>query len=211
MSLLKKTWNFLWHSNSIMSWIIDLVLIFIIVKFIIFPFFSFVLTTSLPFVIIESGSLEHKITSHNSGIMPNICGFTFVEKKSLKNDFSEYWRLCGKWYEDKNITKEEFIKWTYVNGLDKGDIIIVKGMKTEQYKKGDIIIFNSLMQKTPIIHRIIDIKKEGDEIVFSTKGDHNEEQLPYENNIKKEQIVGKAVLRIPMLGWVKLFVFNIFG
>ena len=209
MSLLKKTWKFLWHSNSILSWIVDLILIFLIVKFIIFPFFSFALGTELPFVIIESGSLEHKINSYTSGIMPNICGLTFAESKSLK--FDEYWQFCKEWYENKNISKEEFEKWNYINGLNKGDIIVVRGFETSKYKKGDIIIFRVADRKTPIIHRIIDVKTINNEVIFSTKGDHNEEQLSYEKEIREEQIIGKAVGRIPMLGWAKLFVFEMFG
>ena len=97
------------------------------------------------------------------------------------------------------------------NGFKKGDIIIVWGRFTP--KLGDIIIFKpgaSSIAPRPIIHRIIDINEDG---TFQTKGDHNKEQLTTSNNfyktdettITKEQIIGKAVIKIPYLGWIKIW------
>ena len=206
--ILRNVWNFLWKSNSVWSWIADIVLIFLIVKFVIFPLFSLLLSTKLPFVIIESGSMEHKIVSHYKGLMPNICGLTFPYKKNL--EFDEYWNYCGSWYEKNNITKEEFRKWPFSNGLDKGDIIVVKGLKNHDYKKGDIIIFVKEESSLPIIHRIVNVKVRNNKRYFSTKGDHNARQLSYEKEIREEQVIGKAWLRIPKLGWLKLFFVEIF-
>lgn len=202
----KKIWDFLWHSNSVWSWIIDLILIFLIVKFVIFPVFSLCLGAPLPFVIIESGSLEHKIISYDKNIDPHICGLSFEKPEDLSRNFSRYWQFCGSWYEEHNISKEEFENWPYMNGMNKGDIIVVKGLRDYNYKKGDIIIFRRPEQEhtTPIIHRIVDIKQ-ADGVIFSTKGDHNFEQWGYELEIHKEQIAGKAIARIPKLGWIKLF------
>ena len=207
-SILKKIWDFLWKSNSIWSWIADLILVFIIVKFIIFPFFGLIFATSLPFVIIESCSLEHGITSCNTDKLPAICGETSSEERFL--EFDEYWQFCGDWYENKNITKQQFETMPYSGGLYKGDIIVLIGKKTQEYKIGDIIIFKVGKQTTPIIHRIINIENEGNELVFSTKGDHNSGQHNYEVSIKQEQILGKAAFRIPGIGWAKLFFFEIF-
>ena len=200
-SVWKKIWDFLWKSDSIWSWLADLVLIFLIVKFILFPVFSLALSTSLPFVIIESGSLEHRIIDYNTK-SPNICGLVFEKTETL--DLDRYWQLCGDWYGDRDITKKEFENWSYPNGLNKGDIIVVHGLKNYDYIEGDIIIFKVAEQTTPIIHRIIDVKVQDDEKIFSTKGDHNSGQLPYEHEIKEEQLIGKAIIRIPKIGWVKL-------
>lgn len=182
----KELWHFLWNSNSILSWIVDIILMFLIVKFIIFPLMSLALATSLPFVIIESGSMEHQ------------------------GDFDQWFSLHGSWYLENNITESEIEAWKWHDGLDKGDIIIVKGLKNYNYSVGDVIIFKVENQNTPIIHRIIERKDANDTIMFSTKGDHNDGQLPYEHNIEKEQIVGKAMTRIPKLGWVKLFFVDLF-
>jgi len=182
----KELWHFLWNSNSILSWIVDIILMFLIVKFIIFPLMSLALATSLPFVIIESGSMEHQ------------------------GDFDQWFSLHGSWYLEHNITEPEIVAWKWSDGLDKGDIIIVKGLKNYNYSMGDVIIFKVENQNTPIIHRIIEIKEENNTIMFSTKGDHNDGQLPYEHDIQKEQIIGKAIMRIPKLGWVKLFFVDLF-
>lgn len=209
---LRKIWNFLWKSNSVWSWIVDIILVFLIVRFIVFPAFGLAFGTSLPFVIIESGSLEHQIVGHND-IKPNICGIYFEKAEDISSDFERYWQLCGSWYEGHNITKDEFKTWAYTRGMNKGDIIIVKGLKDYSYKEGDIIIFRRTEKqyKTPIIHRIIAINETDKGLIFSTKGDHNSEQLDYEKEIGKEQIVGKAMVRIPKLGWVKLFFVGLFA
>lgn len=188
---LTTIWNFLWKSNSILSWIVNIVLIFLIVKFVIFPLTGLILSTSLPFVIIESKSMEHE------------------------GSFDLWFSLHGKWYLDNNITAQEIKDyWPWQSGLNKGDIIIVKGSRNKEYKKGDVIIFKTEEQKIPVIHRIVKIEEKeingNIEKIFSTKGDCNHGQLPYELEIKAEQIIGKAWLRIPWLGWVKLFFVELF-
>lgn len=182
----KKIWYFLWESNSIWSWIVDLILIFLIVKFIIFPVFGLILATPLPFVIIESGSMHHE------------------------GSFDSWFSMHGSWYLENNITLQEIKGWPWQNGLDKGDIVIVKGLKDYRYKEGDVIIFKISEQRTPIIHRVIDIRDEDNETIFSTKGDHNDGQWPYELAIEKEQILGKAIIRVPKIGWVKLAFVELF-
>lgn len=179
---LGKIWHFLWKSDSIWSWIIDLILIFLIVKFIIFPVFGLIFATPIPFVIIESNSMIHE------------------------GEFDDWFSLYGLWYLENNITKEQIEEWSWRNGLDKGDIIIVRGLKNYDYKIGEIIIFKVEGQKMPIIHRVIF----SNETTFSTKGDHNNAQWPYEETIRQEQILGKAIGRIPKIGWIKLFFVGIF-
>ena len=76
-------------------------------------------------MIIESGSLEHRIIDYNTK-SPNICDLSFEKTETL--DLDRYWELCGEWYEDHNIEKEEFETWPYSNGLNKGDIIVVHGL-----------------------------------------------------------------------------------
>jgi len=60
------------------------------------------------------------------------------------------------WYEENNITKEQFKEFSYKNGLNKGDIIFV--WSRSEYKKGDVIIFEPNMDATakyPIMHRLV--------------------------------------------------------
>ena len=86
--------------------------------------------------------------------------------------------------------------------------MFIVGTKPEKLEEGDIIIFNA-NQKNPIIHRIINIKEENGEYIFSTIGDNNNGQLTFEKSISKDKIVGKASFRlVPYLGWVKLVFFE---
>ena len=92
--------------------------------------------------------------------------------------------------------------------MNKGDILFVIGANPEKLEVGDVIIFNA-EQRNPIIHRIVEIKNENGEKIFSTIGDNNNGQLSFEQNIKSNQIVGKPILKIaPYLGWIKLIFFE---
>ena len=112
--------------------------------------------------------------------------------------------MHGFWYLENNISKEEMKGWPWRDGLYEGDIIVVKGEK--QYKKGDVIIFKVSTQKNPIIHRIVKVESKNNETIFSTKGDRNDSQWPYELEVREDQVLGKAIFRIPKIGWIKLFV-----
>lgn len=181
---LKKFWNWLWHSDSILSWIVALLLAFVTVKFILFPFLSFLLGTSLPLVVVESSSMEHP-----GSFIGNVIG--------AEDNFELFWQEKGSWYEQKGITKNEAKQWPLKTGFDKGDIIIVYGRSKAE--TGDIIIFEA-NQKHPVIHRAISTENG----IIETKGDNNAAQLPSEKNIQEDEVIGKAVFRIPKLGWVKL-------
>ncbi len=118
-----------------------------------------------------------------------------------ETSFNNWWESNKEFYKEKGIEKEDFLSFPLKNGLNKGDIIFVWG-RTE-YNKGNIIIFNA-NTRYPIIHRIIS------ENPLSTKGDHNSGQLPVEQDIEEDKIIGKAVGKIPYLGWVKLVFYDIF-
>ena len=55
---LKKFWAFL-QEDSWQSWVVSLILIIIIIKFVFFPLLSFVTGTTLPLVVVESCSMYH--------------------------------------------------------------------------------------------------------------------------------------------------------
>ena len=210
---IKKSWDWIWHSDSILSWIVALALIYILIKFIFFPTISLALGTSLPLAGVESSSMDHQITEDDNHRL-SLCEklYSNQEKKDLGHfNFNKYWEVCGTWYENQNLTKETFSEFPLKNGFKKGDVIIVYGRFTPEL--GDIIIFKPNPQSTaprPIIHRIIKINEDGS---YQTKGDHNAKQLISSNNIYKtdetniqeEQIIGKAVIKIPLLGWPKIW------
>ena len=208
---IKKAWKWIWDSDSILSWIVALLVIYIIVKFIFFPGLSVIMGTNLPLAGVESSSMDHHIVPDDLNRL-TLCGNDYNKKELI--DFNRYWDYCGKWYEDNNISKQEFQKFSLSNGFSKGDIIIVWGRFTP--KIGDIIIFKPNKDSSaprPIIHRIVKIENN----IIQTKGDHNELQLTASNNlyntdetnIQKEQIIGKAILKIPYLGYVKIWTVQI--
>jgi signal peptidase I len=213
ISKIKKSWNWIWNSNSIWSWIVALAIIWIFIKLIFFPGLSLILGTSLPIAGVESSSMDHYIVKDDAQRL-TLCSNVYSKnaKKEIGFiDFNKYWEICGEWYENKEISKEDFSKFSLKNGFRKGDVIIVWGRFTP--KIGDIIIFKPGVESTaprPIIHRIVKINEDK---TFQTKGDHNQEQLtslnnPYktdETNIKQEQIIGKAIIKIPLLGYPKIW------
>ena len=186
----EKFWFIVWKDDSIKGWLISLIFIFILVKFIFFPTLSLVTGTSLPLAIVESCSMYHE--------------------GNLLSNYDNWWKGQNSKYSEFNIEKEIFEDFKFKNGFNKGDILFITRAKPEKLKIGDVIIFQST-QKTPIIHRIIEIKEQDGKYTFSTIGDNNNGQLNFEKNIKQEQLIGKANLKIaPYLGWGKLIFFEKF-
>jgi len=172
----KKFINYL-KKDSWDSWLVSLALVFVFIKFIFFPLLSLATGSSLPLVVVESCSMYHE------------------------TNFEDWWFKNSAWYEQNDISKEDFMQYSFKNGLNKGDIIIT--WNYGEYKKGDIIIFSAPTQY-PLIHRIISDNK------LSTKGDHNPGQLTIEEEISEDKIIGKAIAKIPLLGWLKLIFFEPF-
>ncbi len=198
----KHFWNWLWNSDSILSYVVLLAIVFVFVKFIFLPILGFIMGTSLPLAIVESSSMDHSYINIGNGNY-EICGKVLEEKENL--NIEKYWWTCGDWYqENANITFEEFSKFNFKNGFNKGDLMIIIGKSPEKLKIGDVVIFASQGRAHPVIHRIVSLNP------ISTKGDHNSAQLPEEKSISDNQIVGVAVARIPYIGWIKLFFVELF-
>lgn len=80
----------------------------------------------------------------------------------------------------------------------------------ENAQVGDTIVFFSNRRAEPIIHRMIHTDGES----YRTKGDNNCAIATFEQNIPQDQVIGKAIARIPWLGYIKiLFVelLSVFG
>lgn len=81
-----------------------------------------------------------------------------------------------------------------------GDMIIVESISPDKLTAGDIIAFKDPGGKdTFVTHRIIKIK-EGNKLVFKTKGDANEEEDLFE--VPALDVVGKLVFVIPFAGYL---------
>ncbi|MBU0894478.1 MAG: signal peptidase I [Nanoarchaeota archaeon] len=187
----KKFWFIVWKDESLRGWILSIIFLFVLIKFIFFPTLSFITGTSLPLAIVESCSMYH------SG--------------NLFSDFDSWWQKHDTKYEPFVIEKLEFQNYKFKNGFNKGDILFVIGIKPEKIKLGDVIIFNANKQN-PLIHRVISIKTDSNgKKIFSTIGDNNNGQLSIEKNINEDQLIGKAIFKLaPYAGWGKLIFFESF-
>lgn len=208
MSALKKVWHFLWESDSVLSWIINIALAYVLIKFVLYPGLGFAFHTDFPIVAVVSGSMEHMKTTYDSNNPIKLCGREFEEKQYFVG-FDEYWDICGSWYEGRGITKDQFSTFLFKDGFNKGDIMFIYGTNPKNLKIGDTIVFFSPAKTEPIIHRIIRIHETGEgassKRSFTTKGDHNGESGSLDINIAQDKVLGKAVFRIPFLGWAKIW------
>ncbi len=189
---LKKYWNkfwfLLWKDDSFKGWLFSVIFIFIFIKFIFFPILGVVTGTALPLAIVESCSMYHQ--------------------GNLISNHGEWFDRHENKYLNLGISKESFKEFWFKNGLNKGDILFVIGTKAEKIDIGDVVIFNAA-QRNPIIHRIVEVREENGNKIFSTIGDNNNGQLEFEKRIPSNQIIGKPVLKIaPYVGWIKLIFFE---
>ena len=182
ITFLKKIWHFIWEEDSLLSWVVNVILAFILVKFVIYPGLGFLLATTHPLVAVVSNSMEH------DGL-----------------GFDNWWSQKGNWYLEKGIDKNEFNGFAFNKGFDMGDIMVLRGSKPENINIGDVIVFWG-RSSNPIIHRVVSVEYI-DNYIFQTKGDRNSEVSSYlgEDKITKDMVIGRAVLRIPYLGWIKIW------
>ena len=205
----KKIRYFIWEENSILSWIFNLAMAFVIIKFLVYPGLGFFLSTTNPVVAVVSCSMEHGATDCGKNEDLRICGRTYEDKK---NDFDSYWDRCGEWYDKNQIPKNQFSEFPFSKGFNKGDLMILRGTEPSNLRAGDVIVFRTGVNE-PIIHRIVSKRYEDNSTFFQTKGDNNANQLSYEKKIPEENVIGRAILKIPFLGYVKIAsteIFNLF-
>jgi len=192
----RKIWRFL-REDSAASWVANVVIAFIVIRYLFYPLFGLMLGTSFPIVAVVSESMEH---GTNRDIL---CGQNI---RDFQYSFQNYWKVCGSWYETQGIKSESFQKFPFSNGFNTGDVIILWRATPANLEIGDILIFQG-SKPQPIIHRIVKIYTEKGQIFYQTKGDHNGESIAGqqgETRIGLERVYGQGILRIPYLGWVKI-------
>ncbi len=186
-NFLQKTWHFIWYSDTFLSWLANVVIAFVIIKFLVYPVLGMAFGTSFPIVAVVSKSMEHN-----------------------PSGFDAWWSENKEFYKEKEITKSEFENYPFTNGFNRGDIMILMGESPEKLRTGDILVYRS-RKPYPIIHRVVSKRTEGNSgrYVFQTKGDNNKGMIVDsrldERNVEEEAVVGKAALRLPYLGYVKIW------
>jgi len=116
--------------------------------------------------------------------------------------------------------------------LERGYLVVIQGVKPEDVKVGDIVVFHHPLQPLPtiswlyyifpiphsvsdegtlIIHRVKEVFNENGEIFFTTKGDNNGFSLPFEIHFSSRYLVGKAVTWAPSIGFAVEFLKSVPG
>lgn len=182
--------------------------------FLIYTAFGIILNTPAPMVIVMSGSMEPVMYR---GDVIVLYGATKEEIKapeiSLPRDTLEETLLI------------EFAKPAY-NRKNISSIDFENGEKIEISTEGDIVVYHSKLKDEPIIHRAVAKLKVIDGTYFLTKGDSvlnttidqdcgriippgiPEKDCITLYPVPYEEIQGKAVLKIPLAGCVKLWLFD---
>jgi signal peptidase I len=191
-SFWRKLWWFLWEDNSVWSWIANILIAFVLIKFVIYPGLGFLLGTGFPIVAVVSSSMEHD-GSFEQWYASGQGSDAFCKGKAPEQQM----------YSQYGITLDDFETYPFRNGFNKGDIMVLRG--PEELAIGDILVFWADGKAEPIIHRIVRVRQLADgSKVYTTKGDHNCGSAGFEQSITSQRMVGKALLRIPYLGWIKI-------
>lgn len=189
--LLKQSWHFIWEDDSIWSWLANIVLAFFLIKFIVYPGLGYILGTSFPIVAVVSSSMEHTNTFQNWWNTTCCSDQKCFVQKTQQN-------IYQRW----DITKEKYVTYPYTSGFNKGDIMILAG---GDITIGDVIVFAAEHRSDPIIHRLVNVNTIAGKPFYNTQGDNNCGSIAdFEKNIPQERIIGKAIMRIPLLGWLKI-------
>ena len=160
---IRKAWRFFWHDESIWSFLANVVVAFLIIRFIFYPLLGLVLGTDFPIVAVISESMEHSMHEKK------LCGEYFTK---FRESFDNYWEVCGNWYEEMGITPQKFESFPFRDGFDKGDVILLWRANRDNVEVGDILVFQG-DKPQPIIHRVVKVWQEDGKFYYQTKGDHN--------------------------------------
>lgn len=83
--------------------------------------------------------------------------------------------------------------------IKKGSMVVVRPV--DLYKTGDVITFGKDdKENIPTTHRIIAERVENGNLLFTTKGDANDD--PDGKEVRESEVIGKVVFDIPYLGFI---------
>ena len=83
-AFLKKAWHFIWEDDSVLSWLVNIILAFVLIKFIVYPGLGFILQTTHPVVAVVSESMEHGMNRNLNSYM--LCDKSFGQKERIDYD-----------------------------------------------------------------------------------------------------------------------------
>ncbi len=181
---LKRAWRFIWDDNSVWSWLVNVVVAFVLIKFVVYPGLGLLLGTTHPIVAVVSGSMVHD------------------------EPFGAWWESNGAYYEQLGIDKEEFARFPMRDGFNVGDIIVLRG--AGDARLGDIIVFRS-SRPDPIIHRVIEARAGSYTTKGDHNPEPIRDSTMNEHDVNASSVIGKSFIRIPLLGYIKIGAVQLFG
>lgn len=132
--------------------------------------------------------------------------------------FLVYYVICAKVVSKKAGYEPPINLYTIVSGsmepnINVYDVVLdVKIKNPTDIKIGDVITFrstSSISKDLIVTHRVIEIKKNGNNYEFVTKGDNN--PTSDSDTAKYNNIIGKVKMRFPQLGRIQFFVASKIG
>ncbi len=177
---LKKFWDFLWHGESVWSYLAFIIFSFITLSILyqLFLFFLGFFGVEDLFVVI-TGSMLH------SG--------------DIESPYYEWMELHG-------FNRSQLDSWIFSDGLNLGDLMVIMKVNPEELEVGDVIVYNPEGAEYKIIHRVIFINESDGNLSFTTKGDANFGVLSFERELSCNEVVGRAEHRVPFVGIPKMIV-----
>lgn len=116
-------------------------------------------------------------------------------------DFEKWWNSNNDFYISRDITKKDFLSFPFANGLSQGDMLVI--VRPDSIKLGDVVIYQRADARYTIIHRVVAVTGEG----YVIKGDNNARED--QGIIKKSEILGKAIIAAPLLGYPRIALFRL--
>ncbi len=183
-----------------------------IFAFILYNFvLAFILGTGTPLVIVFSGSMEPVLYR---GDIVVLTGGSTVHTNEVNLDFP----LAGKQVDEFAEVGSRQVQSDGVSDGFRNDSLRINGIEYEFDPKGDIVVYHSGLRNQDIIHRAVLKLNATDGSYLITFGDNNSRIdqdclrsisqciAPYPVPI--DELNGKYLMHIPLLGYVKLFFFD---
>ena len=205
------------NDNEVLNWIVYLASA-LVLAFVIYSAFGLLLHTESPMVIVVSGSMEPVYHRGDvivlAGTIPEaIAGAqVFTDRKTLEGTpLSEF---AMPLYELRDNSP-------HISSLEFED-----GTSLPITTEGDVVVYFSGLRYQPIIHRVVAKLHADDGWYVLTKGDSERNRTIDQDcgqvqpgappskscislyPIKTEELDGKAILQIPLIGCVKLWLFD---
>lgn len=100
-----------------------------------------------------------------------------------------------------------------------GDLLLLRSIPSDRLQVDDVIVFEVSTRSYDIVHRIIEIqyRSQDGKLYFRTKGDNNPSADYWRGTecwngmIPEENVIGKVIGKVPLLGHVSLAVSSDYG